>query len=95
MTDTVARLQQVQRREASNVRIDGRPVAAYLGETVATVLMSAGHRRLFEVEPPYPPSRVYCNMGTCMQCLVTVNGVHNVRACQTPVEPDMEIESRS
>ena len=93
MTQASVRIQKIPRRSVPDVRLDGQLTEAYQGETVATVLLAAGHRSIFVSKPPYPPSRIYCNMGTCMQCLVTVNGVQNVRACQTPVGPGIEIET--
>jgi predicted molibdopterin-dependent oxidoreductase YjgC len=32
-------------------------------------------------------------MGICFDCLVTVNGVSNVRACLTPVADAMVVET--
>ncbi len=36
----------------------------------------------------------YCGMRICHQCLVTVDGVRDVRACMTVVRPGMKIETR-
>jgi NADH dehydrogenase/NADH:ubiquinone oxidoreductase subunit G len=32
-------------------------------------------------------------MGVCFDCLVTIDGVENVRACMTPVKEGMVIET--
>jgi len=93
MTPTATRLPGPRRQPALTVDLDGRTIEAYPGETVAAVLMIAGRRAFFQVDSPYPPSRLYCNMGSCMQCLVTVNGELRVRACQTFVESGMQIET--
>lgn len=34
-----------------------------------------------------------CGMGTCFECRVIVDGVHNVRACLAPVRNGMTIGS--
>ncbi len=33
----------------------------------------------------------YCMMGVCHECLMEINGVHNVQACITIVEEGMRI----
>jgi succinate dehydrogenase/fumarate reductase-like Fe-S protein len=34
---------------------------------------------------------MFCGMGICYECLVTINGVPGQRACMCRVEPGMEI----
>src|SRR5699024_8449200 len=36
---------------------------------------------------------IYCNIGHCFECRVTVNEEEGVRACLTPIENNMIIES--
>lgn len=91
MATGTLRLAYIQRTQPFLVKVDGISVEAYEGETVAAVLASIGRRALFTVPPPYAASRLYCNMGVCMQCLVIVDGQRNVRACLALVVPGMEI----
>jgi succinate dehydrogenase/fumarate reductase-like Fe-S protein len=79
---------------AVEVHVDGLKIQAYQGETIATLLMLTKGPILFENRPPFSPSRLYCGMGVCVQCLVTVNKVQGVRACQKYVEPGMRIRTR-
>lgn len=37
------------------------------------------------------PRGVFCNMGVCFDCLVTIDGRSNVRACMTTVADGMRI----
>ena len=71
--------------------VDGRPVLAYEGETVAAVLIvEEGLRTRWTVSGA---SRgIYCGMGVCFECLVVVDGVPNTRACMTLVENGMRVE---
>lgn len=71
--------------------VDGQPVAAYPGETVAAALLAAGFRT-FRSGTVGGPRGPVCNMGICFECVVTVDGVTNVRACMTPVRPGMKVE---
>lgn len=50
--------------------IDGQTAEALPGQTVAAVLHGLGRGRIF------------CGIGVCFDCVVTVNGVSDVRACQ-------------
>jgi predicted molibdopterin-dependent oxidoreductase YjgC len=75
------------------VEIDGEPAAAFAGETVATVLLAQGRQVFRQTERKGAPRGVYCGMGVCYDCLVTIDGVENVRACVTPVAEGMVIET--
>lgn len=89
------RLAGLRRGEPVQVEVDGRAVLAYEGETVATVLLVAGKRAFSHADNGDLASRLFCGMGLCHQCLVTVDDVWNVRACMTRVRPGMRIETRS
>ncbi|MCP4416858.1 MAG: (2Fe-2S)-binding protein [Chloroflexi bacterium] len=79
---------------AFQVEVDGEMVTAYAGETVAAVLMLSGNRT-FTQPSRYNLSRtVFCGMGVCHQCLVTVDGVRDMRGCMTQVHPDMQIQTK-
>jgi hypothetical protein len=72
------------------VVLEGRPVTAHLGETVATVLLAEGHAAL-RWTVSGSPRGIHCGMGVCFDCLVVVDGVPNTRACTTSVAEGMEI----
>ena len=84
----------LEARQAFKIEVDGEPVPAFAGETVATVLLALG-RRTFRHTGHGAPRGLYCGMGVCFDCLVTVDGVENVRACLTPVEDGMVIATAS
>lgn len=73
------------------ITVDGRPVDAYPGETIATVLIAAGLRPFRRTLLSGEPRALYCGMGICFDCLVTVNGRANVRACLTLAQPGDEV----
>jgi predicted molibdopterin-dependent oxidoreductase YjgC len=86
-------LPEVQRGRPTKINVDGKPVDAYEGETVAAALLAAGIY-IFRLSPKNKaPRSLFCGMGACMECLVTVNGVHNVRACMTQVVEGMQVET--
>jgi len=75
------------------VIVDGEPVPAYPGETVATVLLALGRPTFRHTDHLHAPHGLFCGMGVCFDCLVTVDGQANVRACMTPVQAGMVVET--
>lgn len=75
------------------IEIDGTPAAAYAGESVATAIMAQGQRTFTQPSVYNYARTIFCGMGVCHQCLVTVNGVPDVRACMTAIRPGMKIQT--
>jgi predicted molibdopterin-dependent oxidoreductase YjgC len=75
------------------VRINGRPVTAYAGETVFAVLVAEGIRALRHSPAGVTPVARggFCGMGACQECRVTVDGLPDQRACMLAVRDGMEI----
>ncbi|WP_410984748.1 (2Fe-2S)-binding protein [Bacillus cereus] len=72
---------------------NGMKYEGIAGETVAASLF-ANNIRTFRVhEETGAPRSIYCNIGHCFECRVTVNGKPNVRACMTVVEDQMVVQS--
>lgn len=80
------------RGQQITVSINGRPVAAFAGETIAAVLLAEGLRSFRRTPKASAHRGVFCGIGICYDCVVTVNGVPSVRACITPVTSGMAIE---
>ena len=85
------RLPHIKRGAAFEIEVDGEMLTAHPGETVATVLWAAGRREMGSFPQAFPPSRLFCGMGSCRQCLVTINDQPNCRACQTLARPGMKV----
>ncbi|NVI90954.1 (2Fe-2S)-binding protein [Actinomadura sp. BRA 177] len=69
------------RREVPlRITVDGEPLTGIEGQTIAGVLLASG-RRAWREGPSGSPRGVFCGIGACFDCLVTVNGVRDVRAC--------------
>lgn len=81
----------VARGKAVTVKINGIDINAYEGESIGAVSTAAGIRKIRYTPHHHDPRGLYCGMGMCHGCLVTVNGQPNIRACVTPVESGMEI----
>ena len=83
----------IQRGPRLNVTVDGELVEAYAGETAAAVLMTAGHIMYQAAIENHPAKSLFCGMGVCFNCAVTINGIPNTRACSTLVTEGMRIET--
>lgn len=85
------RLANTERGAPFEIEVDGRKVDAYRGETIATVLMASGILAFASHAEPHVPSRLFCGMGTCQQCLVTINDLPNCQACRIIARPGMKV----
>ena len=69
------------------VTVDGVGFPAEDGDTVAAVLLREGHAGWRRTRHGDQPRGLFCGMGACQDCLVTVDGVAGVRACLAPATP--------
>lgn len=74
------------------VYIDGKEVSAFEGENVLAVLWTSGNHTLHTTARFREPRGFYCGIGVCFDCLVTIDGTVNVRACLEPVRAGMQIK---
>lgn len=72
---------------------DGVYYEAITGDTIASALMANDIRVLRVHEKSASARGIYCNIGHCMECRVTVNGHSGIRACLTEVKPGMIVSS--
>jgi predicted molibdopterin-dependent oxidoreductase YjgC len=84
----------VSRGPRVEIRVDGRPVAAFEGESVAAALLAAGKRALRRTARFGEPRGLHCAIGVCFDCRMIIDGRPNVRACQMPVRAGMRVESQ-
>lgn len=73
-------------------RFDGIEIEALAGETIAAALAASDIVAVREARSGAPRGP-FCGMGACFDCLVTVNGRPNQRACLTNVAIGMEVLS--
>ena len=87
------RLNKGGRGSEITFELDGKPFVAYEGETIAAAMLASGIRS-FRLSPKlHQPRGLFCGIGVCFDCLVTVNGVPNVRSCMTGVEAGMRVDT--
>ncbi|MDR6224915.1 (2Fe-2S)-binding protein [Desmospora profundinema] len=74
--------------------LNGQPILAYEGETIAASLLANGIRILRSHEETDAPRGIYCNIGHCFECRVKVNGADHVRSCLTLVKEGLAVETK-
>ena len=72
---------------------DGHAVSARSGQSLAAALTEAGQRALRQTASGGSRG-MFCGMGVCQDCLVTVDGVPNRRACMTLAEPGQRVQTQ-
>lgn len=73
---------------------DGSPVTARPGQSLAAALTAAGYRRLGE-SAEGTARGLFCGMGICQGCLVTVDGTPDRRACMTVAAEGIVVTTRA
>lgn len=69
------------------ISVDGTPVPAVPGQTIGAVLHGTGIRAWRATRVGGRPRGLFCGIGVCFDCLVTVNGNPSLRACLTEARP--------
>ncbi len=87
------RLPTSRRGRPVGIRVDGRPLTAFEGETVFAVLCLEGIFALRRPAAGHPVRGALCGMGACQECRVRIDGIPDRRACMTLVREGMEIET--
>jgi len=77
--------------EMVTFQFEGRPVQGQAGEPVAVSLWAVGERVLGWHEETGRPRGLYCGIGQCFECRVTVDGQRDRRACLVPVRDGLDV----
>lgn len=64
------------------ITVDGAEVRGVAGQSIAGVLLADGCLGFRRTSAHDRPRGVFCGIGVCYDCLVVVNGIEDVRACQ-------------
>lgn len=67
--------------DSFTILVDGEPMSVDEGQTLAAVILSAGQTSWRRTARGGSPRGLFCGIGVCFDCVVTLNGVRDVRAC--------------
>jgi len=76
------------------ITVDGKKIKAREGETIAAALIAAGIKVFRYSVKKDEPRSLFCAIGRCTDCVMTVNNKPNVRICMTLVKNGMKIETQ-
>jgi len=83
-----------ERGEKITFFYNDQEVEAYPHETIAAALHVAGIRKLGVSPELHRPRGLFCAIGNCSSCSMTVDGEPNVRICVIKVKPGMRVEEQ-
>ena len=83
--------QLIDRSKVVEFTFGNKLVQAYQGDTIASALYGSGLRIFSRSFKYHRPRGLLCVSGKCPNCLVTVDGVPNVRSCMFPAQPGIKV----
>lgn len=86
------RVVELQGADRVEFRMDGVPIQAIPGTSIASALMEAGIAGS-RIARGGDRRGYYCGMGVCWECVVSVAGRGNVRSCLEPVAAGLDVSS--
>ena len=83
-------------REASVVfDFEGRAVEGFAGDTIGSALYASGRRTFSRSFKYHRPRGLVCCSGHCPNCMMTVDGVPNVRVCVEPIREGAQVRAQN
>src|SRR5579872_2169527 len=73
----------------------GRRVVGYEGDTIGSALYAAGTRVFSRSFKYHRPRGLLCCSGHCPNCMMTVDGVPNVRVCAEPLRKGASVRAQN
>jgi D-hydroxyproline dehydrogenase subunit gamma len=64
------------------IEFEGRTCRGVLGQSIAGILLTNDVVDWRTTSSNHAPRGLFCGIGVCFDCVVTVNGVSDIRACQ-------------
>ncbi|MDQ6709493.1 MAG: 2Fe-2S iron-sulfur cluster-binding protein, partial [Candidatus Dormibacteraeota bacterium] len=85
----------LNRASELTLTMDGRQLPAFAGDTIGSAMAAHGVTVTGRSFKYHRPRGLRCMTGACANCLVTVDGVPNVRACLEPVRDGMTVRRQN
>ena len=87
--------ERIDRDRTVTFTYDGRRVTGFVGDTIGSALYADG-RRIFSRSFKYHrPRGLLCCSGHCPNCMMTVDGVPNVRVCAEPIREGAQVRAQN
>ncbi len=73
----------------------GKPIRAFQGDTFGSALFAGGQRIFSRSFKYHRPRGLLCCSGACPNCMMTVDGIPNVRVCAEPVRDGANVQPQN
>lgn len=73
---------------------DGRTIPFRPGQSVGAALIAAGIYSWRVTRVDARPRGLFCGIGVCFDCLVTIDGAPNQRACRAPAADGISVTTQ-
>ncbi|WP_028974488.1 (2Fe-2S)-binding protein [Spirochaeta cellobiosiphila] len=87
-------LGDVPSRKEVTFYYDDQELRGYQGEPISVALLAAGVKTFRYTGKGHKPRGVFCSIGRCTDCVMTVDGVPNTRTCVTPLVEGMRVQTQ-
>ena len=87
--------ERIDRGRRLTFSLDGAELEGFEGDSVGSALYAAGRRVFSRSFKYHRPRGLLCCTGGCPNCLMTVDGVPNVRVCVEPLVAGMSVEAQN
>jgi sarcosine oxidase subunit alpha len=85
----------IDRGQTVAFTFEGDTIAAFAGDTIGSALFAAGRRVFSRSFKYHRPRGLLCCSGHCPNCMMSVDGVPNVRVCTTPVHDGAVVKAQN
>lgn len=87
-------LGKLEDREMVTITVNGKEMKAREGEVIAAALIANDQSVFRYTAKRGTPRSIFCGIGRCTDCVMTVDGIPNIRTCVTTVKDGMTIETQ-
>ena len=81
-------------QELVTFTLNGEKIEGKAGEPIAAALYAANIKVFRHSHERHRPRGLFCAIGNCSSCLMTVDGIPNVRVCVEPLRANMVVETQ-
>jgi sarcosine oxidase subunit alpha len=87
--------ERLDRTTTVEFTFEGRTVSGFAGDTIGSALYASGRRVFSRSFKYHRPRGLLCCSGACANCMMTVDGVPNVRVCVEPARADADVRAQN
>ncbi len=87
--------ERIDRERRVGFTYQGAPLSGYAGDTVGSALFATGRRVFSRSFKYHRPRGLLCCSGRCPNCMMTVDGVPNVRVCVEPLREGADVRAQN